>query len=42
MISMFQTADGGWHWPSIVQAVASLAAGVFILGTIYFNSVDFH
>ena len=40
MISMFQTANGGWHWPSIVQAVAWLVAGAFILGTIYFNSKD--
>ena len=40
MISMFQTADGGWHWSSIVQAVAWLAAGVCILGTIYFNSKE--
>jgi hypothetical protein len=40
MFSMFETADGGPHWPSIIQAVAWLVAGAFILITIYVGSKD--
>jgi hypothetical protein len=40
MLSMFQTASGEPHWPSIVQAVGSLFALAIVLLGIYFASRD--
>jgi hypothetical protein len=40
MISLFQTASGSWHLPSILTVAAWLASGIFIFLNLYANCND--
>jgi hypothetical protein len=40
MISLFQTASGSWHWPSILMAIGWLVTGLLMFATLYANRND--
>lgn len=40
MFSLFQTATGGWHFPSVISALAWLVTGGFTVLSLYVNRVD--
>lgn len=40
LLSLFQTADGGWHWVSILAVAGWLATGAIIFATLVVNRND--
>lgn len=40
MTSLFQTASGSWHWPSIILAISWLVTGVFMVANLVVNRRD--
>ena len=40
MLSLFQTADGGWHWASILTVIGWLIGGAIIFATLVVNRND--
>jgi hypothetical protein len=40
LLSLFQTADGGWHWVSILAIAGWLATGAIIFATLLVNRND--
>jgi hypothetical protein len=37
LFALFQTADGGWHWVSILTVVSWIVGGVFIFASLVIN-----
>jgi hypothetical protein len=40
MLTIFQTASGSWHWPSIIMATGWILTGLCLVATLRFNRSD--
>ena len=40
MLSIFQTASGSWHWPSIIMATGWILTGLCMIATLRVNRSD--